>query len=192
MFTGIIESVGTIEVLNLGRITILTDFEDISVGESIAANGVCLTVTSTTNGMWTADISEETASRTTFPHLKAGSLVNLERSMLATGRFGGHIVAGHVDGTASVMQRLERDDSSEVWFDADRPILRYLVPKGSVAIDGVSLTVAELEPQAFSVALVPHTLRTTNLKLLRVGHAVNIEVDLLAKYIERLITEVHR
>ncbi|MEO7804624.1 MAG: riboflavin synthase [Actinomycetota bacterium] len=189
MFTGIIETIGTIKVLNLPQITIVSDLSGLVVGESIATNGVCLTVTSASGGTWSADISQETFNKTTLGGLRPGGLVNLERAMLATGRFGGHIVQGHVDGTATVKDRQDLDHSTVVSFELEHLIARYLVPKGSVSVDGVSLTVSSLEAGAFSVALVPHTLEATNLNLLDAGQRVNIEVDLLAKYIESFILE---
>jgi len=187
MFTGIVETVGTAAEVSGSRIRLESDLVDLVVGESIAVNGVCLTVTAPGAGSFSADISEETARRTSLGSLRVGSPVNLERAMPAGGRFGGHIVQGHVDGVGSVADVRELPGSVEMSFSLPPELERYLVHKGSVTLEGVSLTVAALEPGGFAVALIPHTLQSTTFGTKQPGDAVNIEVDVLAKYVERLL-----
>jgi len=187
MFTGIVETVGTAVVVSGSRIRLESDLVDLVVGESIAVNGVCLTVTNPGAGSFAADISEETSRRTSLGSLREGSPVNLERAMPAGGRFGGHIVQGHVDGVGSVAGVRALPGSVEMSFTLPRELERYLVHKGSVTLEGVSLTVAALEPGRFAVALIPHTLQSTTFGTKLPGDAVNIEVDVLAKYVERLL-----
>jgi riboflavin synthase len=191
MFTGIVERTGTVAAVSDTSIRVESELEDLTLGESVAVNGVCLTVASLgEGGAFTADLSEETLRRTSLGRLQAGSRVNLERPMRADGRFGGHIVQGHVDGTAVVRRIDRRAASTEMWFDLPAALLRYLVEKGSVALDGVSLTVAELDGRGFSVALIPHTLEATTLGALEPGAVVNVEVDVVAKYVQRLLPPV--
>ncbi|MGH2687444.1 MAG: riboflavin synthase [Actinomycetota bacterium] len=194
MFTGIIEATGRVaRVSPLGvevESGIGADGEPLRLGDSIAVNGVCLTVTSTEGGRFTADLSEETLRRTALGRLEAGSTVNLERPMRADGRFGGHIVQGHVDGVATVTRVEQQPGSTEVWFSLADPHLRFLVEKGSVTVDGASLTVASLVGGGFSVALIPHTLAATTLGVLAPGSVVNVEVDIVAKYVQRLLPPV--
>ncbi len=187
MFTGIIETLGTVKQISGARIRLSSGFSDLVVGESIAVNGVCLTVVSPAGGEFSADISEETARRTSLGSLVPGSRVNLERAMPASGRFGGHVVQGHVDGTGAVAGAIELDGSVEMSFSVPTELERYLVEKGSVTVEGVSLTVARLEEGQFSVAFVPHTLECTTFGAKLPGDPVNIEVDVLAKYVERLL-----
>ena len=187
MFTGIVETVGTAVEVCGSRIRLESDLVDLVVGESIAVNGVCLTVTNPGAGSFAADISEETSRRTSLGSLREGSPVNLERAMPAGGRFGGHIVQGHVDGVGSVAGVRALPGSVEMSFTLPRELERYLVHKGSVTLEGVSLTVAALEPGGFAVALIPHTLQSTTFGTKLPGDAVNIEVDVLAKYVERLL-----
>ena len=187
MFTGIVETIGTAASVSDARIRIVSDLKDLVVGESISVNGVCLTVTEPEAGAFTADISEETARRTSLGALMPGTQVNLERAMRADGRFGGHIVQGHVDGVGNVAELEELEGSSEMWFRIPVELERYLVSKGSVTVEGVSLTVASLEHGRFSVALIPHTLISTTFGTKLPGEPVNIEVDILAKYVERLL-----
>ncbi|CAN5890592.1 riboflavin synthase [soil metagenome] len=187
MFTGIVETVGTAATVSDLRIRIVSDLKDLVVGESISVNGVCLTVTEPEAGAFTADISEETARRTSLGALMPGTKVNLERAMPAGGRFGGHIVQGHVDGVGNVAEIEELAGSSEMWFRIPVELERYLVSKGSITVEGVSLTVASMEPGRFSVALIPHTLVSTTFGAKLPGDPVNIEVDVLAKYVERLL-----
>jgi riboflavin synthase len=194
VFTGIVEATGSVQrVWPLGieiACAIGSEGDGPALGESIAVNGVCLTVASVTAEGFTADLSEETLRRTALGRLDAGSVVNLERPMRADGRFGGHIVQGHVDGTATVRRIEGHQGSTEVWFSLPPAHLRYLVEKGSVTVDGVSLTVASLDGEGFSVALIPHTLEATTLGSLGRGTVVNIEVDIVAKYVQRLMPPV--
>ena len=193
MFTGIIEEVGEVRrVLSgstAGEIAIRakTVLEGTKLGDSIAVNGVCLTVTGLLGDGFTADVMPETLRRTNLGRLGAGSRVNLERAMAADGRFGGHIVAGHVDGVGHISD-IRRDDTA-VWYTvhAGPEILRYVVEKGSITIDGISLTVASVEPDRFSVSIIPHTAAVTILGQKRVGDIVNLETDIIGKYAEKLL-----
>jgi riboflavin synthase len=187
MFTGIIETVGTAAEAQGTRIRVDSELENLVVGESIAVNGVCLTVTRPEGGSFAADLSEETLRRTSLGALAPGSPVNLERAMAAGGRFGGHVVQGHVDGVGTVSEVARLAGSVEMFFSLPEELERYLVHKGSVTVEGVSLTVANLETGRFSVALIPHTLQSTTFGSLKPGDSVNIEVDVLAKYVERLL-----
>lgn len=194
MFTGIINEVGTLQgiqrgansaVLTIGAKTIL---EDVKLGDSIAVNGVCLTVTSFTPSQFTADVMHETLNRSALGALRPGSAVNLERAMRADGRFDGHIVAGHIDGTGTIAS-IRRDDNAIRYTIRTIPaILRYIIEKGSIAIDGISLTVTEVTRENFSVSVIPHTAACTNLVQRRIGDTVNLENDCIGKYVERLLT----
>ncbi len=193
MFTGIIEEVGAVERVQRGadsavlRIKAKTVLGDIHLGDSIAVNGVCLTVTAFDSGGFSADVMHETLDRSALALAKHGTPVNLERAMAANGRFGGHIVAGHVDGTGT-LERTRRDGNA-VWYDfaAAPGILRYVVEKGSIAIDGVSLTVARVDERGFSISAIPHTLVNTALQFKRPGDKVNLETDIIGKYVEKLM-----
>jgi riboflavin synthase len=195
MFTGIIESVGRIRALEpVGgdvRLHIDTgtlDLHDVVLGESIAVSGVCLTVIAFDSASFAADVSNETLSRTTLGALKPGSAVNLERAMRADGRFGGHMVSGHVDGVGEVVSVTE-DARSQRWrFRVPQSLARYIAEKGSVCIEGTSLTVNAVDGAEFEVNLVPHTVAHTNFGELGAGARVNIEVDLVARYLERLVS----
>lgn len=194
MFTGIVNEVGTLlgihrgansAVLTIGATTIL---EDVKLGDSIAVNGVCLTVTSFTPSQFTADVMHETLNRSSLGSLRPGSPVNLERAMRADGRFDGHIVAGHIDGTGTIAS-IRRDDNAIRYTIRTTPaILRYIIEKGSIAIDGISLTVTEVTRETFSVSVIPHTASCTNLAQRRIGDTVNLENDCIGKYVERLLT----
>lgn len=194
MFTGIIEETGTLGGVRKGqhsavlRISARKVLEDVKIGDSIAVNGVCLTVTAFDASGFSADVMHETLNRSSLGSLKPGSRVNLERAMAAGGRFGGHIVAGHVDGTGTV--REIRKDDNAVWYtiQAEASVLRYIVEKGSVAIDGISLTVARVDSGAFSVSVIPHTAAATTLSDRKKGDLVNLENDIIGKYVERLLT----
>lgn len=196
MFTGIVEEIGTVAGVQKGRhsavlgIQAKAVLEDLRIGDSIAVNGVCLTVTSFSRTGFTADVMHETLDRSALVQLKGGSHVNLERAMPANGRFGGHIVAGHVDGVGKVAE-IKRDDTA-IWYTVQTtpPILRYIVEKGSVAIDGISLTVARVFPDRFSVSAIPHTVAVTALGERKVGDLVNLENDIIGKYVERLLSPV--
>ncbi|MCM1081889.1 MAG: riboflavin synthase [Clostridium sp.] len=198
MFTGLIEEMGTIKSIRRGaksaEISILGDLvtKDTHIGDSIAVNGICMTVTSISGNVFTADVMAETMRRTSLSTLKEGSRVNLERAMAADGRFGGHIVAGHVDGTGQIT-RLEKEDNA-VWITikADRGILKYIVEKGSITIDGVSLTVAYVDNACFQVSIIPHTAKNTILLEKKQGDIVNLENDIIGKYVEKLMGQNHK
>ncbi len=195
MFTGIIEEVGELATMRKGassaELTIKASkvLEDAQVGDSIAVNGVCLTVTSCTADRFTADVMHETLNRSSLGSLRTGGKVNLERAMPADGRFGGHFVSGHIDGTG-VVRAISHDDNA-TWYRirTAREILHYIVEKGSIAIDGISLTVAAVASDDFSVSIIPHTLDQTTLAQRRVGDTVNLECDIIGKYVERFVTE---
>ncbi|MCR4645414.1 MAG: riboflavin synthase [Oscillospiraceae bacterium] len=192
MFTGIIEEIGHISRIQKGgtacTLTVSASrvLTDVRIGDSIAVNGICLTVCRFDAGSFSADVMPETMRRTNLGSLSAGSAVNLERAMAAGGRFGGHIVSGHIDGTGTV-RNLRREENA-VWVTIAAPdeILRYIVEKGSIAIDGISLTVAAVTAQDFSVSIIPHTGSETTLLARKPGDAVNLECDILAKYVEKL------
>lgn len=193
MFTGIIEEQGIVKNIESGRnsavlaIKCRKVLEGTKIGDSIAVNGVCLTVTTIGDGIYTADVMHETLERSSLGHLKMGDYVNLERAMAADGRFGGHIVSGHIDGTGTISDIYEDDNA--VWYtiDAQQGILRYIVEKGSVSIDGISLTVAYVDNSCFKVSTIPHTRKETNLSEKRQGSVVNLECDIIGKYIEKLM-----
>jgi riboflavin synthase len=191
MFTGIVEELGAVVERAPDRITVScrSVLADTDVGSSIAVNGVCLTVVERGAGQLGFDLSEETLRRTTLAGLSPGGPVNLERPCTLTTRLGGHLVQGHVDGVGEVVG-VEAEPAGGAWMTIRPPaeLVRYLVDKGSVSVDGVSLTVAGVDGDAFSVALIPHTLAATTLGTAGVGAAVNLEVDVLAKYVERLLT----
>lgn len=193
MFTGIIEEIGEIMGIVRGsqsavlHIRCQEVLRGTKVGDSIAVNGVCLTVTSMEAHGYTADVMAETLDRSSLGILKRGSRVNLERAMPADGRFGGHIVAGHIDGTGTV--RAVTRDETAVWYriSADPQVLRYIVEKGSITIDGISLTVAKVTGEDFSVSIIPHTQANTVLADRGVGDIVNLETDIIGKYVEKLL-----
>lgn len=193
MFTGLIEEVGTIQNVRRGaRSCVLTIgckkvLEGSQIGDSIAVNGVCLTVTNMGSSYYTADVMAETMNRSSLRQLSTGASVNLERAMPANGRFGGHIVSGHIDGTGTV-QSIEPDDNA-IWYTiAAKPnLLRYIVEKGSITIDGISLTVAYVDEHCFKVSIIPHTQQVTALHDRGVGDIVNLECDIIGKYVEKLL-----
>lgn len=193
MFTGIVEEIGTVEEILRGqhsavlRIRAGKVLEGTKTGDSIAVNGICLTVTELYPGGFSADVMHETLNRSALARLARGSHVNLERAMQADGRFGGHIVAGHVDGVGEITH-IRRDDTA-VWYTvrAKPEVLRYIVEKGSVAIDGISLTVAAVTHADFSISAIPHTVKRTVLAERRAGDLVNVETDVIGKYVERLL-----
>ncbi len=193
MFTGIIEETGVVERLDnspsgcrlyIGASVVL---EGTKIGDSIAVNGVCLTITDMTKTSFAADVMPETLRRSSLGALHSGSRVNLERAMAADGRFGGHIVAGHIDGTGKISSKKPEGNAVVVTIAADRDILRYIVEKGSIAIDGISLTVTKVTGADFSVSLIPHTAKETTLLSKRAGDIVNLENDIVGKYVERLL-----
>lgn len=194
MFTGIIEAVGSIAAIEPRggdvRLRIATGtlpFDDARMGESVAVNGTCLTVVAFDAAMFEADASTETLALTTLGRLAPGSAVNLERAMRPHDRLGGHLVSGHVDGIGAVVS-VHEDARAQRWrFSAPPALLRYIAKKGSICVDGVSLTVNEVDDAGFDVALVPHTVAHTAFASTRVGDAVNLEIDLVARYVERLV-----
>ena len=193
MFTGIIEEVGTVSrVQHSGNASFIEIqakkvLEDVHLGDSIAVNGVCLTVTHFGGGVFRADVMNETLNRSSLGSLTSGSPVNLERAMAANGRFGGHIVSGHIDGTGIITDI--KNDGIAVWYkvSAAPELLRYIVEKGSIAIDGISLTVAKVTDTSFSVSIIPHTAAQTILSMKKTGDTVNLENDIIAKYAEKLM-----
>ena len=194
MFTGIVEEIGTIRairrgdhssVLSIGARTVLSDLK---IGDSVAVNGVCLTATSRDSGGFTADVMHETLNRSSLGALVPGSRVNLERAMAADGRFGGHIVSGHIDGTGSVLSQRREDNAVWVTIKTPAPLLRYIIEKGSIDIDGVSLTVAAVTDTDFSVSIIPHTGAQTILLGKKPGEPVNLECDVIGKYVEKMLT----
>lgn len=191
MFTGIIEEMGSIRDLRegSGQATLLIAAAQIpgslNVGDSIAVNGVCLTVVERNSGSFLCELSLETLRLTTFARAKPGSPVNLERPLTLNSPLGGHLVQGHVDGLGELVSSLPAGNGLELSFRYPRELERYLVYKGSIAVDGISLTIASLQPGSFAVAVIPHTVSATNLKHLRIGDAVNLEVDVVGKYLER-------
>jgi len=195
MFTGLIEAVGRLAQRDMRqgdarlRIDVGTlPFDGVQLGESIAVNGVCLTVVAFDTNHFDADASNETLALTTLGTLPIGAALNLERAMRPDDRLGGHLVSGHVDGVGSVL-RIDPDARAQRWaFAAPAPLLRYVARKGSICVDGVSLTVNAVDDAGFEVALVPHTIAHTAFARTTVGDAVNLEVDLVARYVERLLT----
>ena len=196
MFTGIIEEIGHVNNVKKGTasaiLTIQAEkvLEGTHIGDSIAVNGVCLTVTGIYDNTFTADVMHETLNRSALIQLSLGQHVNLERAMPANGRFGGHIVAGHVDGTGKITE-VRRDDNA-VWYtiQASPDIMKYIVIKGSVTIDGISLTVAKVSETDFSISAIPHTVKITVLGERKEGDIVNLETDIIGKYVEKLIIPV--
>ncbi|WP_063653229.1 riboflavin synthase [Aliivibrio fischeri] len=194
MFTGIIESVGTLQAItpkgedisvtvNVGQL----DMSDVKLGDSIATNGVCLTVVAMTECTYTADLSLETLKRTGFVDYKAGDKVNLEKAMLPTTRFGGHIVSGHVDAVGEIIERHQTGRAIEFWIQLPQTLAKYVVEKGSITVDGISLTVNDIRKNAFKLTIVPHTAAETTMDNFSVGQKVNLEVDVIARYLERLV-----
>ena len=192
MFTGIVEEIGEIVSVERGsrsavlRIRCQRVLQGTRTGDSIAVNGVCLTVTSIGDSEYTADVMAETLARSSLGTLRSGSRVNLERAMPADGRFGGHIVAGHIDGTGTI--REIRQDETAVWYtiSAGPELLRYIVDKGSITVDGISLTVAKVGAEDFRVSTIPHTRSSTVLVDRKRGDIVNLETDIIGKYVEKL------
>ena len=193
MFTGIIEEIGTVKNIqrNGSNSFIVIEakkvLEDVHLGDSIAVNGVCLTVTKTDGSIFQADVMNETLSRSSLGELRQGSKVNLERAMATNGRFGGHIVSGHIDGTGIITDIV--NDGIAIWYtiSANADIMRYIVEKGSIAIDGISLTVARVTDRDFSVSVIPHTAEMTILSTKSEGQRVNLENDIIGKYVEKLM-----
>ncbi|AHV98138.1 riboflavin synthase [Paenibacillus sabinae] len=194
MFTGLIEEVGTLRgvsssgegmVLHINASGIM---DDLKIGDSVSVNGVCLTATSLSDHGFTADVMPQTYRNTTLKELKTGSRINLERAMAAGGRFGGHIVQGHADGTGTI-KSVKRDQNAVVFeiAPARKSLFKFIIPKGSITIDGISLTVAVASPSSFTVSIIPHTLAQTVLADKRAGDSVNLECDVLGKYVDHLL-----
>lgn len=193
MFTGIVEELGKVRsisrsakssTISISANLVLTDSK---IGDSIAVNGTCLTVTKISETLFCADVMNETIKRSSLAQLKTGDTVNLERAMPANGRFGGHMVSGHIDGTGIISAIFEDDNA--VWYRilTDESITKFIIEKGSVAVDGISLTVAGVSKDSFEVSVIPHTRENTVLKYKTIGDKVNIETDMIGKYIEKLI-----
>ncbi|TLY41034.1 MAG: riboflavin synthase [Nitrospirae bacterium] len=195
MFTGIVEEMGVIKTLDKGvsgtRLSVLASavLDDLAVGASISINGACLTVVSVGEREFAVEVSRETLAVTTLGQLAAGTPVNLERAMRVHDRIGGHLVAGHVDGVGSIQNRTPEGNAIVLTIEAPREVLRYCVHKGSITLDGISMTINEVSDRNFSVAVIPHTAKATTLGLKKPGETVNLEADLIGKYVERLLQD---
>lgn len=197
MFTGIIEEVGKVESIKKGvnssAITISGNivFTDLNIGDSLAVNGVCLTVVNFSENRFVADVMHETINLSSLGSVKIGNCVNLERAMPNDGRFGGHIVSGHIDGIGEIT-KIEKDDNA-IWYtiEASMDIMKYIIRKGSIAIDGISLTIARISEKDFGVSVIPHTIKNTNLLEKKAGDIVNLENDIIGKYVEKLMYPVN-
>lgn len=194
MFTGLIEEIGTLrqngrrgETMVLG-IQASRIMDGLQIGDSVSCNGVCLTVTTIADSLFTVDVMPETYRSSSLKELKTGSPINLERAMIANGRFGGHIVQGHVDGTAHIEQ-IQSNQNAVIFQIAptDHDLFRYIIPKGSITVDGISLTVVSVTNTSFTISIIPHTLKETVLAYRKAGDMVNIECDVLGKYVEHLL-----
>ena len=194
MFTGVIEEIGTIKSINSNGISSQlcisanTILEDTKIGDSIAVNGVCLTVTSIKSNLFTADVMAETLRRSNLGSLIPQSKVNLERAMPANGRFGGHIVSGHIDGTGTIVETKPEGNAVWIKINCSDNLLKYIIHKGSITLDGISLTVAKVTDSDFSVSIIPHTAANTTLLQKKSGDVVNLENDVVGKYIEKLLS----
>ncbi|MCP9446438.1 MAG: riboflavin synthase [Nitrospira sp.] len=195
MFTGIVEEMGAVvsveKTLKGARLTILASIVmgDLKIGDSVSVNGVCLTAVSVGEKNFSVDVSPETLAVTTLGGVAVGAPVNLERAMRFNERLGGHLVAGHVEGVGVVRSRRQEGETTFLTIEAPSSILRYCVAKGSIAVDGVSLTINEITDRSFSVAIIPHTAKVTTLGLKQVNEPLNLESDLIGKYVERLLQE---
>jgi riboflavin synthase len=194
MFTGIITDVGRVRRLRRGELldlTIATAFDTVAIplGASIACSGACLTVVSVEPGAFAVQVSVETLARTTLGEWQEGAPVNLEKSLRLGDELGGHLVLGHVDGVARIVERRPEAESVRFVFEAPEELMRFIAPKGSVALDGVSLTVNEVAQSRFEVNIIPHTLAWTNFGSLRAGQPINLEIDLIARYVARLLRQ---
>ena len=194
MFTGIIEEVGALRSVTAGqgggkRLSIQSGFEPatIKLGDSIATNGVCLTVTSHEGGLFTVDAGPETLQRTTIGALRPGDRVNLERAATLSTRLGGHLVQGHVDGLGEVLEIHKRENAYDLWIKTDPELLELAVPRGSIAVDGISLTITQREARGFSISIIPHTWAVTTMAKLARGSKVNLEADLIARYVSGIL-----
>lgn len=198
MFTGIIEAIGHIRSMTPKggdvRVHVSTgklDLTDVKLGDSIAVNGICLTAVELPGDGFCADVSRETLTRTALANLKTNSRVNLEKALLPTTRLGGHLVSGHVDGVGEVLSRSDSARAVEFWIRAPKELARYIAMKGSITVDGTSLTVNSVNGSEFQLTIVPHTLQETIMADYQTGHLVNLEIDLIARYLERLLQGEH-
>ena len=195
MFTGIIEEIGRVSDIQSTpehfkmKIKAGKVLSGTAVGDSIAVNGICLTVTAIHHDAFTVDVMPETLKATTLKTIRPGTPVNLERAMAANGRFGGHFVTGHVDGIGKIMRKTPISNAVNVVIEAERELLKYMVLKGSIAVDGTSLTIFGVHERSFTISLIPHTLEKTVLGLKGIGDFVNLECDLMAKYLEKYTTQ---
>ncbi|MGB4501860.1 MAG: riboflavin synthase [Dethiobacteria bacterium] len=193
MFTGLVEEMGRLQARESfrggARLVIAAGplLEEVNIGDSIAVNGVCLTVTELAAGTFTAEVMPETLRKTNLGTITPGEPLNLERALPLGGRLGGHLVSGHIDATGTLVQRYPEGNALILRFRAPPELDRYLIPKGSIAVDGVSLTIAGLSPGGFSVSLIPHSAAQTTLGQKKIGETVNLEVDLIGKYVEKLL-----
>ena len=193
MFTGIVEAVGYVREIKGAdravslRISVPDIFDDLKTGDSVAVDGVCLTAKVVNADYFVADVSAETLSRTTLSKLRTGDKVNMERALRLSDRLGGHIVSGHIDGTARLQAKEKEGESVKISFVLGKDLLRYLINKGSIAINGISLTVNQVRDDGFSVNIIPHTAQNTTILDKKAGDEANIEVDVIGKYVERLL-----
>jgi riboflavin synthase len=193
MFTGLVEDIGTVRELRHSgssvqlHVATKLPMHEIKLGDSIAVNGICLTVVQCGSGNFVADVSPETLACSNLNKVSPGSEVNLERALLLSDRLGGHLVSGHVDAVATVVDRRQDGNAFRFRFKLDPAVLRYVAAKGSITIDGISLTVNAVDSESFSVAIIPHSLEQTTLKNLVIGSLVNIETDIIARYVEKLL-----
>jgi riboflavin synthase len=194
MFTGLIEAMGVVSAADDlpegGRRLVVQSDLEVGVGDSVANSGVCLTAVEVTPQTFAVDVGPETLARTTMGRLAAGDAVNLERALLPTTRMGGHLVQGHVDAVGEIRSIAVRDNAFDIWVDAPPEVLRLVIPRGSVAVDGISLTVTDRDDAGFSVCIIPHTWNVTTLGQAEVGQGVNLEADLMARYIADLLGEI--
>lgn len=193
MFTGIIEEFGAVKDIKKdskgARLSIFakTILEGSKIGDSITVNGACLTAVNIFNNSFEADVAPETLKKTNLGELKSGSRVNLERALRLSDRLGGHLVTGHIEGTGVIKEKKKFGNSVEFFIEASKELLRYIVQKGSIAIDGISLTVVDVKDRSFSIAVIPHTLEVTTLGVKNIGDSVNIETDIIGKYVEKML-----
>ncbi len=194
MFTGIVEELGSVKALRrdagAARLTISASavLESTAIGDSICVNGVCLTVVEMNRNDFSADVAVETLKVTNLGELKIGAKVNLERALQLSARIGGHLVSGHVDAVGRIREKREEGNGWRIFIDAPADVLRYIIKKGSIAVDGISLTIADVDTSGFSIAMIPHTAKLTTLGFKAAGDSVNLESDIIGKYVERLLS----
>lgn len=192
MFTGIIEGLGIVKGVEKETISVESKeiFKNIKIGESISINGVCLTVVKHNKGVCSFDVMPETLKRTAISQVKRGNFVNIERSIEANGRFSGHFVLGHSDGVGKILKKKKKENMNTFEIEIEKELMRFIVPRGSIAIDGISLTIVDTFDKSFTVSIIPHTMSNTTLGFKSVSSSVNIEVDVLARYMDRMLTHV--